>query len=618
MTLTLRQEKMKQREGDRLKRSLRLLFGGKNFGFLWTDDSTSYTDGKTIWVKYDIQTPNHRDFSPEECRILRKAHGFHERGHIEFDFLEDYTKWLKENSSTSLNDWRNTMTPKYPIRWLQYFGNMSLDGRMENLSVKKFPNFKDYVDFCNYEWRFGIRGAGIGQDPVVDFQDCYASRVLGMKDLEGWLPESKELVDSVQGQINKLRIAPSTSECLCIVSDIMITVWPTLINWMVLNNEIPENPPAQYHSDAHDEHQQWGDAQETQDNSQKVLVLIDNSAGSDSAQDEQENKETYGDDDQPPDFSSLLKSEKRQMEKDVEDINNDAMDFDERNEMVSIEIPSLKKTNREEVIIKPYPRRDIQRFNTTHREVSRFIKPAARVFRQLLEGEVDTLRKNVRSGRFRPNQAWKAIHCQNNNVFQKKYKGTPKDNAFISFMMDISGSTGLGLPSGTLVIDEMKKALQLLLEACIEADVPSNAYAFTEIEDGSIIYPIKSHPERFSDDEKSCLGGIREEYSNRDTLALQWAINQISAKEENIRILIMLSDGIPIFGPDEDPFTIRNMVEKAEKSGIDVLCLFVGQPKQEIMDVVKSMYPGRAIFAEQNISKELQKQVKRIIRQRRK
>ena len=634
--LSLRQEKVKQREGVRLKRTLRSLFGGKDFGFLWTDDSTSYTDGETIWVKYEVQTEHHRLFSPEESRILRKGHGLHERGHIEFDYLPDYAQWQVNNHSTRLEEWKDFSNPKYPIQWLQFFGNMSMDGRMENFVVLKFPTYKDYVDFTNYEWRFGIREEGIGENPIQDFQDCYSSRVLGMNDLEGWLPEAVELVNTVQEKIEELRFAPSTKECLELVSSIMKEVWPTLAEWMELNDIEMDHPPADYQSDSHEDGQQWGDSKETRDNAQTILVQVEiakedsareqesstekNTSGSMSESEGKEPEDTdESDKEKPskPDFSHIIRIEEKQQEKDFKEADELVSDFEEKNVEVSIEIPDKKTRLNEEVVVKAYHRQNANEYAKLRGEIKRFIKPTSKALRELLEGEKDQVRKNVRSGRFMPNKAWKAVHCSDSNVFQKHKAGTPKGKAFVSLLGDISGSTCCLLPGGIPVYQEIQKAMLLLLESCVEAGIPTTAHAFTE-DDETIIYPIKPNPYRYGEEEKSYLGAIKPELGNRDTLALQWSLDQLVKRQEDIRLAIILSDGLPVFEHGEGPETIRNMVEKAEKQGIDVLCLFVGDPSPRTIQTVRDMYPGRAIFSEQNIASELQKQVKRIIRQRRK
>ncbi|MED3576025.1 hypothetical protein [Cytobacillus praedii] len=615
--LTLREEKIKQREGDQLKRSLRSLFGGKDFGFLWVDDDTSYTDGETIFIKYDIQTPNHRTFSTEECRILRKSHALHERGHIEFDVIQDYITWQKDNVCESLNDWKDKQ--KYPLKWLQFFGNMSMDGRMENFVALKLPSYKDYIDFCNYEWRFGVRDEGKGENPVFDFQNCYSSRVLGMTDLDNWLPESVELVDSIQEQIEEIRFAPSTKECLNIVSDIIVKVWPTLVEWMDLNDMDLEDPPAPQYSNQHDNSKLWGDSKESSENAQKILIKVraakeENEDGNSSDGDVPgENEENA-----KPDFSQITSLEAKKLQKEEKEVEEQIQNFAERIDIVEIQIPDKVDSNKEEIHVQRYRKQSLSRYQSIFKEVNRYIKPISKALRDLLKEEKESIRRNVRSGRIMPNRVWKAIHCEDTNIFSKKQNGTPKGSAFVSFLSDISGSTYNTLATGVSVIDEIKKSMLLLLEACVDAKIPSTAYAFTEYDGDTIIYPVKPNPNHYSEEEKGYLGAITPEYGNRDPLALQWAINQIAKRDEEIRLLIILSDGLPIFSRDEGPETIRQMVEKAEKNGIDVLCLFVGEPEKHVLNLVRVMYPGRAIFANKDIARELQKHIKRIIRQRRK
>ena len=44
----------------------------------------------------------------------------------------------------------------------------------------------------------------------------------------------------------------------------------------------------------------------------------------------------------------------------------------------------------------------------------------------------------------------------------------------------------------------------------------------------------------------------------------------------------------------------KSMVEKAEIKGIDILCLFVGEPQERGINIIKEMYPGRALLANRN------------------
>ena len=50
-------EIIKEREGERMARYLRILFGKEKFGFQWVDSGTSYTDGIDIYALCPFYNP---------------------------------------------------------------------------------------------------------------------------------------------------------------------------------------------------------------------------------------------------------------------------------------------------------------------------------------------------------------------------------------------------------------------------------------------------------------------------------------------------------------------------------------------------------------------------------
>lgn len=609
--LSPREERMKVREGDRLYRSLRRIFP-KPFGFSWTYDETSFFDGKDIWVKYDMQTPAHRPFTDSELRVLRHGHGVHEAGHSEFDYLPHYNEWLDENKATSRREFLDN--EKYPYNRLTYFGNMALDGRLERLICLKAPLTQPYLDFNNYEWRFGIRGDHVGQDKISDFKMCYSHRVLGMTDMEEWIPESVELMDSVSDLVETIRLAPTTKDCLVAVSELIPLVWPTLIEWMELEEQEPEDEakfvPIVVNGN-------WaGTAEEA--NSRSMIVIEQNTPDNssvDSSDEESEQQSSEEAAQQKEDaMKSLVKQIARQLERDESDVDEELKDEGETN--TSVTINGLAKAMNAPLTIGAIKHPNLSVYKASYATIKRYVKPVARELQALLEGVPDQSRRNVKSGHLMPSKVWKATHCEDNHVFHKNSKGTPKEDAFIGCMTDISGSTWSQLKNGNPIFEEMRRGLALLLEASHIAGIPTEAYAFTEYEQTEI-YRLKTNAHEFTDVNRSSIGGISAESGNRDTVALQYLLDRVGGRQEGIRLAVMLSDGIPCFEENEGPSTITNMVKKAEKQGIEVLCLFIGSHDESTLQLVKEMYPGRVINADKGIPKELQKHVKRIIRQRR-
>lgn len=602
--LTPRIERIKEREGDRLYRLLRRLFA-KPFGFAWTNDETSYFDGKNIFVKYDMQTEHHRTFTDVELRALRHGHGVHEAGHSDFDYLPDYIAWQREMQAASKKEYLDN--DKYPLPWLQYFGNMGLDGRMERLISLKTPSQQPYLDLNNYDWRFGNRFEGVGETNLHDFRMAYAHRVLGMEDMEEWLEDVVKLVNRVQPLIDKVRHAPTTKTSLTFVTEVIREVWPTLLTWMDIEDTEPTDADS-FTSDM--TRGTWSEsAEEAAEHSLTVLERYDSLST-----DEQDGKGIGGSDGKAEKQAAMLRLLEKSLEKDIAEVNKEMAE--ESSSIIKVTFKGETGDLTALVHELPIESPNLETYRHSLSKVQRFIKPIAKELKTLLEGFPEQARRNVRSGRFMAGQAWRAIHCDDSHVFSKQLKGNPKEDAFIGCMTDISGSTDNRLSNGEPIYEEMRKGLALLLEASDLAGIPTEAYAFTEYEETQI-FRLKPSDAAFSDTHRRAIGGIEAIAGNRDTVALKYLLDRVQIRTEGIRLAIILSDGMPIFERDEGPDTISYMVKQAEKAGIDVLCLFIGVHDTYTVDAVKKMYPGRVISADKGIAKELQKHVKRIIRQRR-
>ncbi|MER2005866.1 MAG: nitric oxide reductase activation protein [Psychrobacillus sp.] len=589
--VSLKETRIKEREGERLYRSLRRSFTNK-FGFHWTSDETSYYDGKDIFVKYDMQCDRTRTFTDAELRALRISHGFHEAGHGEFDYLQDYIDWQKQYLAHNNQEVQDNK--KYPAQWLQFFGNFALDGRMERLVKIKCPAQAPLLDLNNYDWRFGMRLENLGESKTNDFRHAYGHRVLGMEDIDLWHPESIELLDSVMDEIKLLRHAKTTKECLEHVTALIIKVWPTLLEWTETDDSFDEE---NYGESNHTG--QWSESAEQAKGAAESLLDGEEPAPITKEELEQVLKQ----------LDKTREKEEKKVEEELAEENPKRT-----NKIMTPMGKESSKGSSETIHISPVSHSDKNKYMKSLAKVKRHIKPVAKELRGILEGIPEQIHRKTKTGRLMPNHVWRATHCEDNNVFAKRIKGQPKANAFIGIMKDISGSTGMSF-NGSQVIDHMREGLILLLEAATLAEIPNIAFAFTEFSE-TVIYPLKANANKFTDINKAAIGGIEPMSGNRDTLALQYLLEQMQNSTEDIRLAIMISDGVPCFGRDENPETIKNMVKTAEKMGIEVLCLFVGE-EGYALDMAKAMYPGRVMHAEKNVAKQLQTHVKRIMRLKR-
>jgi hypothetical protein len=626
-TIKSKAQVIKEREGARVKRWLHILFGGRKFGFQWTNAPTSYTDGKDVYAKYDIVRPGGgTNFTEEEQRVIRKATSVHERGHIEYDIIEEFTSWLKLHSSLNSSDWEANL--KYPDEWTKFYGNVILDGRMENFTAIDHPEVSEYLQFKNYNWKCAPMTP---QGHVQDFRLLFMTRALGMTDPEGLNPDSVALVDSVQSLIEKARFESTTKECLDCALEIVKATWPTLMGWMEADGQSPTAPMFGFSSDADDPNVSWGDQEEVEQNIIRLKIRI--KASEKSEESEPENRK--GDDEESsgsgasspegkgetddssgvPACSGALSAAAKEAEADEKEADQEVGPYGEVEITINID-PGMKRPAFSTTIMsKPYHYQDLHRYQLIERMMKRDIDFTSKVLKELCEPTPDELLMNQRSGKIMVNRMWRNEALGESNFFSRKFRGVPGAEVRIALMADISGSTGDSFRgTSSRIIDEVRKALILMTAACEKAGIQNSAYAFTEY-DETVIFPLKPYG-RFGTVEKGFLGGIKAESGNRDTLALQHMINEMSKYNEGIRLVIIISDGAPCFQRYEDENTMRLMVQQAEKKGIDVLCLYCGPERADIIKMVQNMYPGGAINVGKNLPRDLSRHVKRIIRKR--
>lgn len=639
-----KEEIIKERERERLHRYLFIKFGRKKFDMFWTDYETSYTDYTSIYVKYNLQTPDHQHFTIEELRMLRKGHALHERGHIEYDISGVTYNWRKALSSEDKKDWEANL--KYPMGWLNYFSGIMVDVRMENFVIIDLPEAKQYFDFCNYNWRFGIRGQNAGEDRLYDFRECLASRGFNLKDIPGWHPEAVQLVDSVTNLINDVQFSRSTEEGMENTTRIVKEVWPTLFEWMVSDGQLDNDPEE---NESNHVHSNWGNQDDVKENTDRVVVKIQLAKKTEEENNENKtSKETNEDDSNnanlreevdEPDYKAVLKSIASELENDKQTAEAEVDPY--KSKLIEVTVDEERKDRKaysEQIVLTPYYEHDLASYQNIKMKIERQIQPTAAALKRLLEPIPDQMYTNQRSGRLNVTKVWSASIMDDPNVFNRLVKGSPAQDARILVLDDVSGSTGASLSPGVRRIDEMKKAMVLLSEATEVAKIPTAMYAFTEssytesegnisypitagydeqktIGFGTVIFPLKPFG-KLTNVDKGFIGALSPQSGNRDTLALQWAVNELSKFNEKNRLLLVLSDGEPCFQENEDEDTMRAIVQQARKQGIDVLCLFIGP--EYSFDAVKHMYPGGAIFVTKNLVRDLTQQIMQILNKRRK
>ena len=196
------------------------------------------------------------------------------------------------------------------------------------------------------------------------------------------------------------------------------------------------------------------------------------------------------------------------------------------------------------------------------------------------------------SGKIVPPQLWKIGRIKNSKVFTKEIK---KDNSefVVEILMDASGSQSKKQDS---------VAIQgyIISEALSNAGIPHCVMGFCSFWN----YTIMNRYRDFDDDagaNKRVLEYVASA-NNRDGLALRAAVDDLANRDEDNKILIVLSDGKPndntisregikTAKPYVGAMAIRDTameVRKIRSMGISVLGVFTG--KEEDLEAEKKIY----------------------------
>ena len=91
--------------------------------------------------------------------------------------------------------------------------------------------------------------------------------------------------------------------------------------------------------------------------------------------------------------------------------------------------------------------------------------------------------------------------------------------------------------------------------------------------------------------DSSRIGSMCDETTNRDGYSIRVATNQLMARQEDKKVLFVLSDGLPsCYSQDEDAVEDTRLAAlEAEKKGIKVISLYFGASQRD-WEVHSGMY----------------------------
>lgn len=591
--------KIKEMKGRRLFRTLRRRFKVRDFMFEWCTDETAYWDGKTMFIKYNISNDN-RQFTDEQEDVIREGFAYHEMGHKVYDNMEVYREWIQQNSSEEKPEWHaNEM---WPLVFVSDMANIAADGRLEHALVVDYPFTKPYIDYLN---NCLVEGPpeNRGNDKIKDFKNLLLRRSLGLKEIEGFHEEVLELIDNNQHLIDAYIHTYSTKDCLHAMRNFIKEVWPTYLDW--LGDEEPTS-----HSDLKSPHSDtnWGSDESKDANNQRAK---------EASEAIQSNEEFANS--EPSSIELILQNrveENERIKRESEVELAEALANPINNSLHVSRTTTIKGDIVSTVFVEVPTESNRANFDGMEDDNKLAISGLAKALKLTLEPAQAVVINNSRSGRFRANMAWKGLKCGNPKMYRHEINGVPKGDAYLACMADISGSTSMLTKNNVPAVREIAEALTVINSAAHKVNLPSKAFAFTTLLSKTKIFQLKPNEHKFTAQNKGAIGGLTHMQANRDVAALQFLLDDLETRNETIRIGIFISDGSPCFFQDESEDTIKEMVKKASKKNIDIICLFVGND-EEGFDCAKRMYGNRVILSRTSLANDFKKQLINILAMRR-
>ena len=222
------------------------------------------------------------------------------------------------------------------------------------------------------------------------------------------------------------------------------------------------------------------------------------------------------------------------------------------------------------------------------------LKAKADTFRKsvekLYQKETTLYSMNRRSGRLNPNDAW-MLKAGRSDVFMRKTENKERKYC-VYILLDNSGSMGYGRYSKR---DIACRQLAVIEEG-FKDYVPMKIVAFDY--NGVVIHEvIKGWDERY---DRNCSWNYdlhgRGGGGNMDAYDIEIATEELNARPEEKKLLIVLSDGSPA---EDTPGDVQKAVKRARKGGIEVASILFGNSLSgSEIEYFKKMYETNCVTTE--------------------
>ena len=231
------------------------------------------------------------------------------------------------------------------------------------------------------------------------------------------------------------------------------------------------------------------------------------------------------------------------------------------------------------------------RMEAGYREIESEIKKAAGRLRQMVEEILIRKEGGVMSGLYMGKRLSRGnLYRQDGKIFEKRI--LPEEGFSVAFGVLVDNS-------GSMIVDnrigQARKAALVLYEFCRSLSIPITVYGHStcsvlfhgDFREGVAMY---SFAEFDSVDGKDHLRiqGMKHCQCNRDGLALRFVGKHLAEREEEVKILTLISDGSPYavnYGGETAKEDLKMAKQELHKMGVTLFSAAIGDDREVIEDI---------------------------------
>ena len=221
---------------------------------------------------------------------------------------------------------------------------------------------------------------------------------------------------------------------------------------------------------------------------------------------------------------------------------------------------------------------DIDTYNFMMKDLAAYSK---RLQRQMLD-----ILKDLREGTVSKHRAFgrkfdaRDAYRPDQKYFMSKKNPTEIPDMSIFVLIDHSGSM-----NGERM-EAAQKAAMLLYDFATNIDIPVAVAGHNDR--GSVFFKLYTGFEKASRTEKYRLAQMEPSGRNRDGMAINMASAMLEKRQEEIRMLIIISDGQPnsrAYSGEEAARDIQDIIGKLRRKNIEVLAAGIGEDRERVKEI---------------------------------